>query len=237
VQLASHTLRTPSILRDWTDVDIAGELDDRVGVPVHVGNDANLGALAEWRFGAGRGADDLIYLMLSDGVGAGLILNGRPYEGAAGAAGELGHVTVADGGYICRCGNRGCLETVVGARALAAAVAHTRGPDTTLADVLDLALGGDPGCVRVIADAGRTVGRVLSGICAVLDPKLVIIGGALAGARAPLLDGVREILTRRLPSAISQGVTVSAGLLGDRAEVLGAVALATRSTSAHLLTP
>ena len=237
VQLVSHALRTPSMLRDWTDIDIAAQLRDRVGVPVHVGNDANLGAMAEWTFGVGRGADDLIYLMLSDGVGAGLILNGRPYEGAAGAAGELGHVAVVDGGYVCRCGNRGCLETVVGTRALVGAVSHSRGPDTTLAEVVELAVAGDPGCQRVIIDAGRTIGRALSGICAVLDPKLVIIGGKIAAAGPPLLDGVREVLARRLPSAISQGVVVTAGRLGDRAEVLGAVALATRSTSSHLLAP
>jgi predicted NBD/HSP70 family sugar kinase len=237
VQLVSHALRTPSMLRDWTDIDIAAQLRDRVGVPVHVGNDANLGAMAEWTFGVGRGADDLIYLMLSDGVGAGLILNGRPYEGAAGAAGELGHVAVVDGGYVCRCGNRGCLETVVGTRALVGAVSHSRGPDTTLAEVVELAVAGDPGCRRVIVDAGRTIGRALSGICAVLDPKLVIIGGKIAAAGPPLLDGVREVLTRRLPSAISQGVVVTAGRLGDRAEVLGAVALATRSTAAHVLAP
>ncbi|HZE34668.1 MAG TPA: ROK family transcriptional regulator [Actinoallomurus sp.] len=237
VQLVSHALRTPSMLRDWTDIDIAAQLRERVGVPVHVGNDANLGAMAEWTFGVGRGADDLIYLMLSDGVGAGLILNGRPYEGAAGAAGELGHVAVVDGGYVCRCGNRGCLETVVGTRALVGAVSHSRGPDTTLAEVVDLAVAGDPGCRRVIVDAGRTIGRALSGICAVLDPKLVIIGGKIAAAGPPLLDGVREVLVRRLPSAISQGVVVTAGRLGDRAEVLGAVALATRSTAAHLLAP
>jgi predicted NBD/HSP70 family sugar kinase len=237
VQLVSHALRTPSMLRDWTDIDIAAQLRERVGVPVHVGNDANLGAMAEWTFGVGRGADDLIYVMLSDGVGAGLILGGRPYEGAAGAAGELGHVAVVDGGYVCRCGNRGCLETVVGTRALVGAVAHSRGPDTTLAEVVDLAVAGDPGCHRVIVDAGRTIGRALSGICAVLDPKLVIIGGEIAAAGPPLLDGVREVLERRLPSAISQGVVVAAGRLGDRAEVLGAVALATRSTAAHLLAP
>jgi predicted NBD/HSP70 family sugar kinase len=237
VQLVSHALRTPSMLRDWTDIDIAAQLRERVGVPVHVGNDANLGAMAEWTFGVGRGADDLIYVMLSDGVGAGLILGGRPYEGAAGAAGELGHVAVVDGGYVCRCGNRGCLETVVGTRALVGAVAHSRGPDTTLAEVVDLAVAGDPGCHRVIVDAGRTIGRALSGICAVLDPKLVVIGGEIAAAGPPLLDGVREVLERRLPSAISQGVVVTAGRLGDRAEVLGAVALATRSTAAHLLAP
>jgi predicted NBD/HSP70 family sugar kinase len=237
VQLVSHALRTPSMLRDWTDIDIAARLRERLGVPVHVGNDANLGALAEWTFGVGRGADDLIYLMLSDGVGAGLILNGRPYEGAAGAAGELGHVAVVDGGYVCRCGNRGCLETVVGTRALVGAVSHSRGPDTTLADVVELAVAGDPGCHRVVVDAGRTIGRALSGICAVLDPKLVIVGGRIAAAGPPLLDGVREVLARRLPAAISQGVVVTAGRLGDRAEALGAVALATRSTSAHLLAP
>ena len=237
VQLVSHALRTPSMLRDWTDIDIAAQLRDRVGVPVHVGNDANLGAMAEWTFGVGRGADDLIYLMLSDGVGAGLILNGRPYEGAAGAAGELGHVTVVDGGYVCRCGNRGCLETVVGTRALVGALAHSRGPDTTLADVVALAVAGDPGCLRVIVDAGRTIGRALSGVCAVLDPKLVVVGGRVAAVGPPLLDGVREVLDRRLPQAISQGVVVTTGRLGDRAEVLGAVALATRRTSAHLLAP
>jgi predicted NBD/HSP70 family sugar kinase len=237
VHLVSHALRTPSMLRDWTDVDIAARLRERVGLPVHVGNDANLGALAEWIFGVGRGADDLIYVMLSGGVGAGLILHGRPYEGAGGAAGELGHVAVVDGGYVCRCGNRGCLETVVGSRALLGAVAHSRGPDTTLADVVGLALAGDPGCRRVVVDAGRTIGRALSGICAVLDPKLVIIGGRIAAVGAPLLDGVREVLARRLPPAISQGVVVTAGRLGDRAEALGAVALATRSTSAHLLIP
>jgi predicted NBD/HSP70 family sugar kinase len=237
VQLVSRTLRTPSMLRDWTDTDIAAQLRERVGVPVHVGNDANLGAMAEWTFGVGRGADDLIYLMLSDGVGAGLVLGGRPYEGAAGAAGELGHVTVVDGGYVCRCGNRGCLETVVGTHALVGAVSHSRGPDTTLADVVELAVAGDPGCRRVVVDAGRTIGRALSGICAMLDPKLVIVGGKIAAVGAPLLEGVREVLSRRLPPAISQGVVVTAGRLGDRAEVLGAVALATRSTSAHLLAP
>ncbi|MCW2944674.1 MAG: family transcriptional regulator [Actinoallomurus sp.] len=236
VQLASHTLRSPSMLRDWSDVDIAARLRHEVGLPVYVGNDANLGAMAEWTFGVGRGADDLIYVMLSDGVGAGLILNGRPYEGATGTAGELGHVVVVEGGYVCRCGNRGCLETVVGTHALVGAFSQSRGPDTTLADVVALSVADDPGSLRVIVDAGRTVGRALAGICAMLDPKLVIIGGKLAAAGSPLLDGVREVLVRGLPPAISQGVVVTAGRLGHRAEVLGAIALATRSTSAHLLT-
>lgn len=237
VQAASPTLSSPSVLHEWAGIDIAERLATATGLPVYVGNDANLGALAEWTYGIGRGIDDLVYVMLSDGVGAGLIMNGRPYRGANGTAGELGHVAVTGDGYVCRCGNRGCLETVAGTRALVGALAHTRGPDTTPADLLVLAAAGDPGAVRVIADAGRAVGRALTGVCAVLDPRLVVIGGKLAAADAPLLAGVREILDRSLPPAVSTGIRVERGGLGDNAEVLGAIALATRSTPGHLLTP
>ncbi|MCO5970914.1 ROK family transcriptional regulator [Actinoallomurus soli] len=236
IRSRSHTLRTSSVLADWTGVDIAARLEARVGMPVHVGNDANLGALAEWTFGAGQGADDLIYVMLSDGVGAGLILGGELYEGATGSAGELGHIPVVDGGYVCRCGNRGCLETVVGLRALTSTFAHTRGPDTTIADVVALLAADDPGAQRVTADAGRMVGRALVGICAMLEPRRVVIGGEVAAVGRPLLEGVRDMLARQLPPPIGQEVTVTAGRLGDRAEALGAIALATQSTSAHLLT-
>ncbi|HVU93539.1 MAG TPA: ROK family transcriptional regulator, partial [Jatrophihabitans sp.] len=134
--LTSQRLASPPMLQDWGEIDIAAQLGKRLRLPVRIGNDATLGALAEWRLGAGAGADDLIYVMLSEGVGAGLVLGGRLHTGATGAAGELGHVTVAPDGQICRCGSRGCLETVVGARALAAAVTHTQGPARSLADLL-----------------------------------------------------------------------------------------------------
>ncbi|MBD2896643.1 N-acetylglucosamine repressor [Actinomadura sp. RB99] len=237
VQSRSHTLSLPSMLSGWTDADIAAHLNRRIGLPVHVGNDANLGALAEWTFGAGRGVDDLIYIMLSDGVGAGLILDGRSYQGATGTAGELGHIAVVDGGYVCRCGNRGCLETAVGAQALTAAFSRTRGPDTTITDVVALLAADDPGARRVVTDAGRMVGQALAGICAMLEPRMVVVGGQVAALGRPLLDGIREVLGDRLPPAINQGITVTGSVLGDRAEVLGAIVLATRQTSARLLAP
>ncbi|GAA4153710.1 ROK family transcriptional regulator [Actinomadura keratinilytica] len=237
VRSRSPAPSTPSMLAAWTDVDIAARLRDRVGVPVHVGNDANLGALAEWTFGAARGVPDMIYVMLADGVGAGLILDGRLYEGATGTAGELGHVPVVDGGYVCRCGNRGCLETVVGARALTSAFSHIRGPDTTIADVVALLAAGDPGARRVVSDAGRMIGQALAGVCAVLEPRLVVIGGEVAAVGRLLLDGVRDELAHRLPPALGHAVAVAAGSLGDRAEAFGATVLATQQTSAHLLKP
>lgn len=216
----------------WGGVDLVSELGTALGVPVHLGNDANLGSMAEWIFGAGRGAKDLVYVMMADGVGAGLIMDGRLYEGAHGAAGELGHVVVNPDGQVCRCGSRGCLETVSGTAALTASLRHSYGPDVTLTAVLDLVRAGDPGACRAVADAGRAVGKALAGICAVLDPRLVVVGGQLAAAGAPLLDGVREELLRWLPPQLGQGLTVLAGQLGARAEVLGAIAMAGRQQPA-----
>ncbi len=150
---------------------------------VEIGNDANLGAVAEHRFGVAQGVDDVVYVMVSDGVGAGLVLDGRLYEGAVGGAGELGHVTVVPGGYVCRCGNRGCLETVAGARALITALTLTHGGDTTPADIVRADRDGDERARRVLCDAGRAVGRALGPLCTVLDPALVVIGGDCWRAR------------------------------------------------------
>lgn len=231
--VAGQALRLPAVLAGWDGVDVVGEWRDRLGLPVFLGNDANLGAVAEGTFGAGRGVDDFVYVMLSDGVGAGLVLGGRLYGGASGTAGEIGHVVVARDGFVCRCGNRGCLETVAGAGALIAASSHHMGPGVTLDAVLSAARSGDPGAVRLIEDAGRAVGRALSGICTVLDPMMVIVGGKTAAAGESLLAGIRAALVRGVSPAVSRSVRVVPGELGARAEALGAVALANRSTNAH----
>jgi predicted NBD/HSP70 family sugar kinase len=227
VTATTHALRSDRILSAWSGIDLATELAGRTGLPVEVGNDANLGAIAEHRFGVARGVDDFFYVMLSDGVGAGLVLGGQLYEGAVGGAGELGHVTVVPGGLVCRCGNRGCLETVVGARALAGALAFARGAQTTVDDVLAAAERLDHGALRVLQDAGRAVGEALAPICTVLDPSLVVIGGRCASSGA-LLDGVREQLTRSVTPLRRNVIPVAAGALDDRAEMLGAVALVAR---------
>jgi len=232
--VAGQALRLPAVLAGWDGVDVVGEWRDRLGLPVCLGNDANLGAVAEGTFGAGRGVDDFVYVMLSDGVGAGLVLGGRLYGGASGTAGEIGHVVVARDGFVCRCGNRGCLETVAGAGALIAAASHRMGPGVTLDAVLSAAGSADPGAVRLIEDAGRAVGRALSGICTVLDPAMVIVGGKTAAAGEPLLAGIRATLARGVSPAVSRSVRVVPGELGASAEALGAVAIASRRTNADL---
>src|SRR5918996_1895941 len=201
-----------AILPGWVGVAAAEEMHRRLELPILVDNDANLAALAEAAFGAGRDAKDLVYLMISSGIGAGLVLNGRLYRGAEGLAGELGHVLVDADGPVCRCGNRGCLETVAGTDALADLLRRSHGDGLDGRTIVRLAREGDLGCRRVIADAGRAIGKAAATLVNVLNPELLIVG-------------VRESLGRSaLPTAV-EAATVVAGTLGDRAEVLGAIAL------------
>jgi len=214
-----------AILPGWVGVAAADEMRCRLELPVAVDNDANLAALAEAAFGAGRDAKDLVYLMISSGIGAGLVLNGRLYRGSVGLAGELGHVLVDPGGAVCRCGNRGCLETVAGTDALADLLRRSHGEGLDGRRIVELAREGDLGTRRVLADAGRAIGSAAATLVNVLNPELLIVGGDLAAAGDLLLDGVRESLgLAALPTA-AEAATVVAGSLGDRAEVLGAIAL------------
>ena len=127
IDRATGEIAADGILPGWSGIRPAAEMQARLGVPVELENDANVGALGEKVFGAARGVDDLIYVRLSAGIGAGLILGGRPYRGFGGVAGEIGHVLADPAGAICRCGNRGCLETVASPVAVAALLERAAG--------------------------------------------------------------------------------------------------------------
>ena len=222
VDAASGTVGSSTLLPGWVGIEVAAELEQRLELPVHVDNDANLGALAESVLGAGRDASEMVYLMLSSGIGAGLILGGRLYRGARGTAGEIGHVLVDENGPMCRCGLRGCLETYAGANAL---LELLRRDGLTVDGMVDLARAGDPACARVIVDAARTVGQVVAGLCNQFNPELVVVGGRLAAAGGLLLEPMRDAVRRYAIPGAAGDVRVVAGALGDRAELLGALVL------------
>jgi predicted NBD/HSP70 family sugar kinase/biotin operon repressor len=221
----------------WAEINVAGLLAERLGVPVDLDNDANLGALAEATFGAGRGRRNLFYVMLSEGIGGGVIIDGRIYTGQSGASGELGHIVVNPDGQVCRCGNRGCLATIAGGAALTTALRQTHGPEVTLDQLIELSGAADPGAIRLIADAGSALGRVLAAVCSLLDPELVIIGGEVAPAGEPLLESIRASLDRWISPASGHKYPVLAGELGAKAEVLGAIALAMSRVPEQALEP
>ncbi|MEU6930997.1 ROK family transcriptional regulator [Streptomyces sp. NPDC046385] len=225
IDVSSGTLGSTSILPGWSGINPADELSARLGVPVHVDNDANLGALGELVWGSGRGVKDLAYIKVASGVGAGLVIDGRVYRGPGGTAGEIGHITLDESGPVCRCGNRGCLETFTAARYVLPLLQSSHGPGLTMERVVQLAREGDPGCRRVIADVGRHIGSGIANLCNLLNPSRVILGGDLAEAGELVLAPIRDSVSRyAIPSAARQ-LSLAQGALGGRAEVLGALAL------------
>jgi predicted NBD/HSP70 family sugar kinase len=231
IDRATGTVGSLTILPSWTGMRPAEELAKRLRLPVDVENDANLGARAEQAFGAGRGIEDFVYVILRAGIGAGLVLGGRLHGGAAGFAGEIGHVSVQPDGALCRCGNRGCLETVASTKVLVEAISGARGEEIDVAALLELVHGGDVAASRLVNDAGRAVGRALADLCSHTNPSAVIVGGDLAAADEPLFAGIRESIDRFAVPPAAQTVQVTRGVLGDRAELLGALALVIGNTT------
>jgi predicted NBD/HSP70 family sugar kinase len=213
----------PSILPGWFGCNAVALASARFGLPVAVDNDANLGALAEHTWGAGRGAESIAYVKLSDGVGAGLVLDGQLFRGRDGTAGEIGHISTDEFGAVCRCGNRGCVETVIAARHVLELLEDHLGPGQSIASVVARAEQGDSACLRVLADTGRQAGMAIASLCNVFNPERIVIGGEF------LLSPLRELVRRHgIPSATA-GLQIVRAELGPRASVMGAVAIALRT--------
>jgi glucokinase-like ROK family protein len=225
INRATGTVGSSSILPGWVGVNAAEEMERRLGVPVHVENDANLGALAEVVWGAGRGRSDVVYIKLSSGVGAGLLFSGKLHQGAGGTAGEIGHTPAERGTAICRCGSRGCLETVASARAIAEELGTSRGEPVSTEELVKLIEDGDPAAARLVGEAGREIGVAVAGLCNLVNPDCVIIGGDLSAAGELITQPVLESIRRYAITSAAEQVTVMPGVLGERAELLGALAL------------
>lgn len=225
VDIGQGVVSSAGLLRGWDGAAVAEDLGARLGVPVSVDNDANLGALAEARYGSAVGYDPVVYVRASHGIGGGIVLGGRLLHGRAGAAGEIGHVTIDENGPICRCGNRGCLETYVGSPVLLGMLAASHGP-LTLGDVVTRAQEGDAGCRRALSDAGTHLGAAIANLCNLVDPEVVVVGGQLAAAGEIILGPLRTAVEQRtVPSAQGPPVVVPSEF-GEWAEARGALAVA-----------
>jgi predicted NBD/HSP70 family sugar kinase len=228
IDAQSWVIDSRAMLPGWNGINPREQLSGRLGAPVYADNDANLGALGELVWGSGRGGTDLAYIKVASGVGAGLVINGQIYRGPGGSAGEIGHITLDESGPVCRCGNRGCLETLAAARYVLPLLHATHGPDLTMAGMVRLARDGDLGCRRVIADLSHHVGRGIAQLCNILNPGQVVIGDELADAGELALEPIRTALRRYAIPSAARRVKLVPGALGGRAEVLGALALALR---------
>jgi predicted NBD/HSP70 family sugar kinase len=213
----------------WRDVPLGERLTQALGgrVPIRVANEADLGALAEWRRGAASGVDDLIFLSGEVGVGAGIIVGGRPLTGAAGYGGEVGHVTLDPAGAPCRCGSRGCWETTIGEDALLRLAGRPAGGGTLeIERVLAAADAGEPAAGAALEEVGRWLGSGLAGLVNVFDPSLIVLGGLL-GRIHPYAGRIVEEQLDRLALPAPRGlVRIVPAALGTDAPLLGAAELA-----------
>ncbi|MFC9973148.1 ROK family protein [Spirillospora sp. NPDC127200] len=204
----------------WDGVPIRPLIAERFGVPAYLDNEVNAAALGEHR--NHPDVADLLFVKVSTGIGAGLIAGGRIQRGALGAAGEIGHIPVRDGGGVpCRCGNLDCVEAVAGGTALLA-----RSPAADLAALAALARDGDPATVALVRAAGRRIGEVIATAVNLLNPAVVVLGGDLTGAYEPLIAGVREVVYQRSTALATSSLRIEPSRLGDTAGLLGCAAMA-----------
>jgi predicted NBD/HSP70 family sugar kinase len=218
-------VKPSAILPGWRGVtgdDIAAAL----GVMASIDNDANLAALGEHTWGAGRGCDDSVTLKFHNGIGSGLFVNGTLVRGSGGA-GEIGHITVDGRGPLCRCGKRGCLETYTAIPAILEALRPQYGV-LRRTQLMELLAARDPGAVRVVGDAAELIGTHLAAVCNLLAPRRIIVIGPMAQAGELVLEPIRAAIRRHIaPNAVPQVVL---GSLGNRNTALGAIALALDET-------
>lgn len=214
----------------WEDTPLVDMLRERYGVTAAMDNDANAAALGEWRYGAGRGCDSLLYITVSTGIGGGWILGGRVYRGADSMAGEIGHLAVDPNGPECVCGKRGCVEvigcgTAIGREMTTRMQAVSAVPPGFTGEMVNLAAErGDPVAVEVMERAARALGMGIGYAITLMNPRRVIVGGGVADAGRVYWRTLRDTAARFVLPQMRVEI-VKAGLGGD-SPLWGAVALA-----------
>ena len=227
-------MTTPNI-KEWREFPLTDNLTHQFNLPAFLGNDANLAGLAEWKFGAGRGHHNVLYLTVSTGVGGGVIIDDRLLQGHHGLAAELGHVTVAEGGPICGCGFRGHLESFSSGTGIERFVADelAAGKKSTLTGkpsakkIAEAALAGDRLARKAYARAGECLGIGVANYLHIFDPSIVILGGGVSMSGPLLFEPFEASLRKHVfhPRYL-EGLEIKQAELGDDGGLLGALALA-----------
>lgn len=238
VNAQTGVLKEATNFPNWLNVPLAEKLARRLNLPVSMDNDANVAALGEYSFGAGRGFAHMMMVTLGTGVGGGLILDGMIYRGACGAAGEFGHMTIDKGGVLCACGRHGCVEAYVGAKGIIREALALRAeyPQSSLnnhdADSLtpkmiyENARTGDEAAIQTFQRVGEILGIALGNVANLLNIQLVVIGGGVASAGDLLIDSAKVKLRETALNFDDSEVIIAKAQLGERAGIVGAASLA-----------
>lgn len=216
---------SPLIFPSWAGIDIATLFTERFGFPFAVDNDANLGALADYLWGAGQGSHSMVFVGMNYGFGAGIVLEGTLFHGATGVSGEIGHTTVDENGDFCQCGNRGCLNTIASINRALELLAPIHPEIDSAEKLLEAATQGLPPAIRVLTDMGRASGVAIANVVNLLNPEVIVIGGDLTRAGEVVTDPMIT-MAKRLSMPAASGVRLLTTPLGERVFALGGIALA-----------
>lgn len=237
VEFATGIPMSPPIMPGWDRYPVRKRLANKYGAPVWVDNDVNLMALGEYSKTRDKKSNELIYIKIGSGIGAGILTRGRLHRGAQGCAGDIGHIAVSDpGDVVCRCGNVGCLEAIAGGLALgreATKVAKAgeskfladrlkENKAVTARDVIDGAKSGDRWSVGAINEVGRQVGKILATLVNFHNPSLIVIGGGVSAAGDQLLASIRETVLRRSLPLATRDLEIRLGDSADYTGLMGA---------------
>lgn len=214
---AGVTTFLPNLPPDWTGLPVAEPLAERLGLPVRLINDARAFGLAELRLGAARGCETMVGLTLGSGVGGVVVVNGGVHFGHAGTGGEVGHQTLLPDGPACTCGNRGCLEALTRADAVAAACGTS-----TAEEAVRAAQAGEKRAVEGLVEIGHWLGIGIANLIVILTPDRVVLGGGVSGAGRLLLEPIRDEVRRRVSVTDLDAVEIVAAELGTWAGAIGA---------------
>lgn len=223
----------PPIMPGWDHFDIPGWVQQHIGVPVLVDNDVNIMALGE-RSLAWPGVDNLMFVKVGTGIGAGLISSGQLQRGAQGIAGDIGHVQIARGSDVaCPCGNHGCLEALASGPAIARALRELGVAAHSGGDVVDLVKRGNLDAIQAVRQAGRDIGEVLTACVSLMNPSVIAIGGGMARVGEHLIAGMREVVYRRSTPLATEYLSIMQSVAAEKAAIRGASMLAIE----HALAP
>jgi predicted NBD/HSP70 family sugar kinase len=224
---------SPPIMPGWDGFDVPAYVQQTFDVPVLVDNDVNLMALGE-RAARWPNEDNMIFLKVATGIGSGVVSGGILQRGAAGVAGDVGHIAVSRAaGIQCRCGKAACLEAIAGAPAVAAQLRERGLQATTANDVVALVRSGDLTAIQAVRQAGRDIGEMLNMCVSFINPSLIVVGGSLAQSGEHLIAGIRETVYARSTPLATQHLNIIQSETGPEAGVVGASILAVE----HVLAP
>ncbi|MBI2958426.1 MAG: ROK family protein [Chloroflexi bacterium] len=240
IDVTRGVVTTSPNLPEWKEVPLRGIVSSRLGLPAYLINDASAAALGEHRHGAGVGTNHMVFMTVSTGIGGGIVIDGKLYQGASGAAGEIGHMVIEVGGPLCGCGNSGCLEALASGTAIARDASErialgtfssipkfTRDGATITAEAVAMAAKqGDPLANEVISRAAQYLGAGLANVVNIFNPEMVVVGGGVAQMGEMLLGPARVVVQEKAFALSARAAKIVRARLGGDAGIVGAAVYA-----------